>query len=105
MSKNVVLDGDAEGLFDRFRKGDEAAFDILYKQHFRRLFLVIRELVGQEDLAEDVVSNAFIRLFERRGYIREPGQIYPFLFVVARNEAISHLRLLQRQRLARKEME
>ena len=105
MDKNNVLADDPKGLWDRFREGDEAAFAVLYKLHFGRLFLVIRELVGQQDLAEDVVTNSFIRLFERRDRIREMEQVYPFLFVVARNEAISHLRILQRQRLARKEIE
>jgi RNA polymerase sigma-70 factor (ECF subfamily) len=88
-------------LFDHFKRGDPEAFRIVYDLHFSRLFLIIQDHVGQRELAEDIVANAFIKLFERRVKIRELDHIYAFLYVVARNEAISHFRAQRRHRVAR----
>ena len=92
-------------LFERFRQGDERAFRILYDHYFSMLFLVIREYVGREDIAEDIVTNAFIKLYARRTRIRDAGHVYGFLFVVARNEAVEHHRDQKRQRVAREAQE
>jgi RNA polymerase sigma-70 factor (family 1) len=88
-------------LFNRFKQGDPDAFKVIYDLHFTRLFLVIRDHVGQKELAEDIVSNAFMKLYDRREKIRDEGHVYPFLFVVARNESISHFRSRRRWRLTR----
>jgi|SRR5579863_2459409 len=92
-------------LFERFRKGDGAAFKILYDRYFPILFLIIREYVGRQDIAEDIVSNAFIKLYNRRARIREAEHIYGFLFVVARNEAVGHHRDEKRWRGVREVQE
>jgi RNA polymerase sigma-70 factor (ECF subfamily) len=105
MDRSHLLPDEPTELFDRFQQGDGDAFKILYDLHFPRLYLIIHVYVGQRELAEDMVTNAFIKLYERRAGIREPGHIYGFLFVVARNEAIQHYRDQRRQRVARKEQE
>jgi RNA polymerase sigma-70 factor (family 1) len=81
-----------QDLFERFRKGDGNAFKILYDRYFPMLFLIIREYVGRQDIAEDIVTNAFIKLYDRRMRIRDAEHVYGFLFVVARNEAVGHHR-------------
>lgn len=62
------------------------------------LFLIIREYVGRQDIAEDIVTNAFIKLYDRRTRIRDAEHVQGFLFVVARNEAVGHLRDQKRWR-------
>jgi RNA polymerase sigma-70 factor (family 1) len=99
MAENPTL------LFARFRQGDGSAFKVLYDRYFRMLFLVIREYVGRQDIAEDIVTNAFIKLYHRRTRIRDADHIYGFLFVVARNEAVGHHRDQKRQRVARETQE
>jgi RNA polymerase sigma-70 factor (family 1) len=105
MDRYKLLPNELTELFDRFQQGDSDAFKILYDLHFPRLFLIIETYVGQRELAEDIMSNAFIKLYERRAGIRELEHVYGFLFVVARNEAIEHYRNQRRQRVARKEQE
>jgi RNA polymerase sigma-70 factor (family 1) len=100
--KNVSLN-DPSGLFQLFQEGDEHAFNILYRRHFARLYAIIHGFVGQRELAEDIVFNAFAKLYAGRAGIGDPEHIYGFLFVVARNEAVGHLRNQKRQRLAKEE--
>jgi RNA polymerase sigma-70 factor (family 1) len=99
------LSHDPTQLLERFRQGDERAFKILYDRYFPMLFLIIREYVGRQDIAEDIVTNAFIKLYNRRSHIRDADHIYGFLFVVARNEAVGHHRDQKRWRVARKAQE
>src|ERR1700691_138641 len=88
-------------LFERFRQGDGSAFRILYDRYFPMLFRIILEYVGRQDIAEDIVAIAFIKLYDRRTRIKDADHIYGFLFVVARNEAVGHHRDQKRWRGAR----
>jgi RNA polymerase sigma-70 factor (family 1) len=90
-------------LFDRFRQGDGSAFKVLYDRYFPLLFVTILKYVERRDLAEDIVSNAFIKLYDCRTTIKDADHIYAFLYVAARNEAVDYQRDLRRQRAARNE--
>jgi RNA polymerase sigma-70 factor (ECF subfamily) len=103
MSKNNLLPAEPTKVFERFQQGDGSAFGAFYEEHFDRVCLMIQHMVGQLELAEDFVSTAFAKLYARRANIKESEQVYRFLFVVARNEAIDYFRAQQRHRAARKE--
>jgi len=100
MNHHVQLPSDPSDLFHRFQQGDSKAFKVLYDQHFARLYLIVRYHVGRDEDAEDIVSSAFTKLFDSRARIRGLDHVYPFLFRVARNEAISHFRAMRRRRQA-----
>jgi RNA polymerase sigma-70 factor (family 1) len=101
MNKKILLSIEPIELFRRFQEGDAAAFKVFYVRHFARLCLIIREYVDQRDVLEDIVTYAFLKLYERRESIKDPDHIYGFLFVVAKHEAIGHLRTQRRQRVTR----
>ena len=103
MSQYELLHNDPGVLFQHFQEGDDYAFNILYRQYSARLYAIIHGFVGQRELAEDIVANAFAKLYTGRAGIGDPEHIYGFLFVVARNEAVGHLRNQKRQRLAKEE--
>jgi RNA polymerase sigma-70 factor (family 1) len=92
-------------LFERFQQGDPGAFKVLYARYFPMLYLTILKYVEREDITEDIVANAFIKLFDRRATIRDSDHVYAFLYVAARNEAVDYHRDLRRQRAARKDQE
>src|SRR5215469_13401750 len=104
MEKNELWNDDPM-LFVLFKEGDELAFKDVFDHYFDRLFLIIRVFVGQEEIAEEIVTEAFIKLYDRRERIKEPDHISRFLWVVARNKAISYFRQERRQRVALKELE
>jgi RNA polymerase sigma factor (sigma-70 family) len=56
-----------------------------------------RRLVGDFDLAADVVQHAFLKLCEQSQATLE-GRVAPWLFRVCRNRALDHLRHADRQR-------
>ncbi len=81
----------ANYLFRRFRKGDERAFEKLFKKFYRRLYDFAFRVVRNKEIAEDIVQDIFIRLWEKKENIK-PVNIEGFIFKVLKNHCISYLR-------------
>jgi RNA polymerase sigma-70 factor, ECF subfamily len=83
--------GDAD-LVQRFRSGDRAAFDALVERHqvaIRRL--VLRYVKSPED-AKDVSQKTFIRALERLDTFRGEASFRTWLYRIAVNLALNHVR-------------
>ena len=69
--------------------------ELLFKRYYRPLCLYALHFVGETDVAEDIVQEAFVALWELQADVREPKS---YLFASVRNGCISWLR--QRNRVA-----
>ena len=78
------------------RSGDSAALASLYKGYGPSVLGFLHHLVKDRNLAEDLLHDTFLRLFEGRGKWRPDGQVKPWLFTVARHLAIDSLRTAKR---------
>lgn len=78
---------------------DEAAFEALFRDHYRSLCALARRLVGSDAIAEDIVQTAMLRLWEGRGALGISRSLVGYLHGTVRNTALMHLR---RQRLERR---
>ena len=68
----------------------------LFRQHYSKMFLVSRMLLGNEETARDVVSDIFAALLD--GTLKLPSQCSDGYFVVlARNRSLNHLRKMTTQ--------
>ena len=68
----------------------------LFRQHYSKMFLVSRMLLGDEETARDVVSDIFAALLN--GTLTLPPQCSEGYFVVlARNRSLNHLRKMTTQ--------
>ena len=82
-------------------EADEAhaaeAFRELYRRYHRPLYAFARARVGTREQAEDVVQEAFARLWRcRRSFDPERGRVAALLFTMARNLIIDGQRRLVR---------
>lgn len=70
--------------------GHDRAFARLYELAGARLFAVARRIVRHDDLAEDVLQEAFLRIW-RAAYRYDPakGSAYAWLICIVRNRALS----------------
>src|SRR5690625_3522832 len=48
-------------LVDRFKNGDQAAFDEMVLRYWDRIFAMVRQLLGISQDAEEVTQDAFVR--------------------------------------------
>jgi len=87
-----ATEGDRE-LVVRLQRRDPQALGELYDRYGRVVFSVILRVVRDGAIAEDLVQETFLRVWNRvQGFYAEKGAIAPWLLAVARNRAIDYLR-------------
>src|ERR687891_35070 len=99
----LALAGD-ERLVDQVRRGNEAAFEVIFERHGPAILAFCRHMLGSREEAEDAVQHTFAAAFrdlERSGE-RELA-LKPWLFTIARNRCISVLRTRREQPVAEPE--
>ena len=79
----------------RLRRGDTAGLAGLMGRHQDRLFRYLWRLVGDETVAEDVFQQTWLQVAERISRYDGARPFGPWLFTVARNLALDHLRRRQ----------
>ncbi len=85
-------------LLDLFRKEESRhyAFNLLVRQYQRRLYGFIRRMVTDPDETKDVLQNTFIKAWNGLDNFREEAQLFSWLYRIAHNESITHLKRMRR---------
>jgi RNA polymerase sigma-70 factor (ECF subfamily) len=77
---------------------DQNAFAELYAATRRKLFSTVLPIVGHPDLAEEILQEAFVRIWSNAGaYHSERGAAMTWMIAIARNIAIDHARRPMRE--------
>jgi RNA polymerase sigma-70 factor (ECF subfamily) len=74
-------------LVQRVRAGDEAAFEALIRAYSVWLVDIATPVVGSADLAQDVVQEVFIRIWDNRHQLEIHGSVAGYLYRAVRNRA------------------
>ncbi|MEV0089593.1 SigE family RNA polymerase sigma factor [Saccharopolyspora sp. NPDC003752] len=64
----------------------------LYQEHYRQLLRIAILLVDDRATAEDIVQDAYVRVFDSRSRLRDPDKALAFLRQAVLNRARSMLR-------------
>lgn len=81
-----------------FRQGSQDAFKLVHDQMCRPLLYFVENIINSDIDAEDIVANAFYKLFHARANMRTFEHIKRWLYVIVRNESIDYLRAKTRAR-------
>jgi RNA polymerase sigma-70 factor (ECF subfamily) len=76
----------------RLRRGDPDAFDALLNRYQNRLFRYLLRFTGNSASAEDLFQQTWLKVLTGIHRYDERRPFEPWLFSVARNLAIDHLR-------------
>lgn len=87
MSVNL---GDDKVFLQRFLVGDEQAFTETYDRYWYGLYLSCYRKTKNKAVAEEIVQNLFLKLWEKRGTL-EINQLENYLFSSVRNATIDYL--------------
>ena len=68
------------------------AFEVLVERYQHRLVGVLAHLVGRVDEAEDLTQDVFLRIYRARKGYRPKAKFSTWLFTIANNLAMNHLR-------------
>jgi RNA polymerase sigma-70 factor (ECF subfamily) len=80
----------------RCQAGDEAAFAELVQRYQPRLRYYLRKLLGDADVAEDVLQDVWLDVFRAVPRLTEAGAFRSWLYRIARDRAF---RLLRKRRV------
>ncbi len=89
----MLTPGELVWLLASVAKGDEAAFERLYEATRAKLFGVVLRILRRQDLAEEVIQEAYVKIWNSAGQFN-PGMASPITWMVsiARNRAIDVVR-------------
>jgi RNA polymerase sigma-70 factor (ECF subfamily) len=72
-------------------KGDKKGFEILFRTYYVRLCAYAAGFVVQNDLAEDIVTEVFLKLWEKRETLTISESVSSYLFQSVKNACINYL--------------
>src|SRR5690349_10166861 len=76
----------------RYQRGDESAFDELYRRYYPRLHQYCLRRVGDTHAAEELAQDAFIRAMGAMLRFSGDRRFYPWMTVIAQRLCIDHHR-------------
>src|SRR4051812_41959147 len=80
----------------RVLAGDTASFELIMRRYNRRLFRVVRSIVGNDSEAEDVLQETYLRAFEHLHRFQGRCRFSTWLTKIAVHEAMNRRRKLRR---------
>ena len=91
---DTIVAGDGlQDLLASVAQGNREAFNELYHLTSRRLFPIVRRIVVQRDLAEDVLQETYLTIWNKAAqFDGNRGSSFGWMAAIARNGAIDRLR-------------
>src|SRR6187397_1267649 len=86
---------EAAAVLDRARQGDSEAFRALVEQHSRSAFRLAYRMTGNEQDAEDVVQESFLRAYKQLGRFEARANFGTWLYRIVANCSVDLLRAKQ----------
>jgi RNA polymerase sigma factor (sigma-70 family) len=79
--------------------GDRGAFGAIYDRYADRLHDFCIGMVRDRDAAADCVQEVFCTVADRLSQLKDADKLRPWLYAIARNEALRHIRQRGRERV------
>src|ERR1700751_6346996 len=83
---------DELALVQAAKKGDLEAFSELVNRYDRNIFRIAQHITHNEDDAQDVVQDAFLKAYDNLDQFQGNSKFYTWLVRIAVNEALMRLR-------------
>jgi len=87
-----------EALIQQCLSGDQAAWDRIVRQHWRKVFNVAYKFVGRHEEAEDLAQDIFLKVFKSLDTFDRRANFQTWLISVSRNLCIDYYRSVRKER-------
>jgi RNA polymerase sigma-70 factor (ECF subfamily) len=87
-----------DSLIERCLSGDQAAWEAIVRQHWRKVFNVAYKFVGKHDEAEDLAQDIFLKIFKALDTFDRRANFQTWIISIARNLCIDHYRSVRKER-------
>jgi len=89
-----------EELIFRFQEGDEYAYLELVNRYRDRLMNFAYRFLGNEEDAEDIVQDTFVKLYTHRHFYRNIARFSTWIYTITANLAKTELRKRKRRKVS-----
>ena len=83
---------DKRQLVDGCKRGDPASAEALYRGYSGKLMGICRHYVDSQEVAEDLLHDAFVVILSSIGQLRNPEKLEAWMGVIVKNLAIDYLK-------------
>lgn len=77
-------------LIDRFKGGDQAAFEELVLKYQDRIYNLCRHMLGNTHEAEDAAQDAFLKAYQKLKDFKPEASLYTWLYRIAVNTCLDY---------------
>ena len=89
---------DDKQLIQRLKEDNREAFSLLYQRYWAKVYHFCQLYLTDRSVAEDVVQEVFIKIWENRLFLREDDHFEGLLFIITRNFIFNqHRRFVNQQ--------
>jgi RNA polymerase sigma-70 factor, ECF subfamily len=87
-----------EELIAAARRGDHEAFGRLVERYYRAAYASAYAVLGNRSDAEEIAQETFVQVYQKLDRLREPGALTSWIWRIARDTALKHIRKHRRVR-------
>jgi RNA polymerase sigma-70 factor, ECF subfamily len=87
-----------DSLIEQCLSGDQAAWEAIVKQNWRKVFNVAYKFVGKHDEAEDLTQDIFLKIFKALNTFDRRANFQTWIISISRNLCIDHYRSVRKER-------
>lgn len=98
MSKEYFMENNSNTLIEKLRQGNEKTYISLFNDYYSVLCAYSRRYVGRKDIAEEIVSETFFNLWNKRRKLGRILSIKAYLFKAVANNSLYYLRKLKNEK-------
>jgi len=79
-------------LIERVRKGDEKAFETLFRTYYNSLCLFAHKILKDNEVAEEIVQDIYYYVWEKRETLELTTSVKSYLFKSVYNNSLKYIR-------------
>ena len=87
-----------------FSKGSHQAFEEIYETYSKQIYNISKYILKSEDWAEEIVQEAFLKLWLSREKVDPDQSLWSYLFVISKRLCFNKLRSIKNDRKAMEEL-
>src|SRR6187549_367529 len=88
-----------DSLIEQCLAGDQAAWEQIVRQNWRKVFNVAYKFVGKHDEAEDLTQDIFLKIFKALKTFDRRANFQTWIVSISRNLCIDHYRSVRKERM------
>lgn len=85
------MNTDSHFLINRLRKGEEAAYEMLFKEYYKVLTIFANKYIKDIETSKELVQELFVHLYERRETLEINSSLKSYLFRSVHNRCINFI--------------